>query len=407
MGAHEEDQGSATGTGAAALYAAFDRYPSTKGAAIHIREFAGTLFSATGGGVLHVLGGDDLPAYQREESATGDIVEIVRFVDEVPNLLDRVAAYGAQLHAVATTAAPHLRIAQVRDPWSAAPLVEHGLAGRGTPARLVFEVNGLPSIELPYRYPTIAGGTLDKIRAVEARCLAAADAVVTPSHVLADRLIQLGVPSGVITVIPNGATLPDAPLPRPPSAPDRYLVYVGALQPWQGVDALLAALARLADLDDLRLVVCSATPAKRAKGLRRLAERLGVAERVEWRYKVPHREVAAWLAHAELSVAPLSDCARNVDQGCCPLKVLESMAVGTCVVASDLAVTRELVEDGRHGVLVAPGRPAELARAIRVALEYPDHTAELGRNGQARVADAFTWTRSRNALAALHHDLLR
>jgi hypothetical protein len=136
------------------------------------------------------------------------------------------------------------------------------------------------------------------------------------------------------------------------------------------------------------------------EGLRRLAERLGVAERVEWRYKVPHREVAAWLAHAELSVAPLSDCARNVDQGCCPLKVLESMAVGTCVVASDLAVTRELVEDGRHGVLVAPGRPAELARAIRVALEYPDHTAELGRNGQARVAGAFTWTRPQRLAAA-------
>lgn len=381
------------------IYAAFDRYPSSKGAAVHIREFADTLFAATDGGLLHVLGGDELPAYQREARATGGVVEVVRFTREIPNLLDRTVAYGVQLREVADAAAASLRIAHVRDPWSAGPLL-----ARSYP--LVYEVNGLPSIELPYAYPGLGASTLAKVRRLETACLARADAVVTPSHVQADRLVRLGVGPERLHVIPNGATVPAAPLARPDGAPARYLVYVGALQPWQGIDTLLAAMARLADLPDLRLVVCSATPPKRARPWLRLAERLGVADQVDWRFKVPHREVAAWLAHAEVSVAPLADCARNVDQGCCPLKVLESMAVGTCVVASDLAVTRELLVDGEHGVLVPPDRPAELARAVRIALEYPADTAALGRAGQARVAASFSWAASRAVLAELYAALL-
>ena len=58
-----------------ALYAAFDRFPSRKGSAVHIDRFARALFEQAGGGLLYVLGGDDLPAYQREGP-----VEIVRYM---------------------------------------------------------------------------------------------------------------------------------------------------------------------------------------------------------------------------------------------------------------------------------------------------------------------------------------
>ena len=56
-----------------ALYAAFDRFPSRKGSAVHIDRFARALFEHAGGGLLYVLGGEGLPAYQREGE-----VEIVR-----------------------------------------------------------------------------------------------------------------------------------------------------------------------------------------------------------------------------------------------------------------------------------------------------------------------------------------
>ncbi|GIE80607.1 hypothetical protein Aph02nite_65570 [Actinoplanes philippinensis] len=375
-----------TGDRHRAAYIAFDRFPSAKGSAVHIRHMAAELFERHGGGLLCVLGGGDLPAYQWEDG-----VEIVRFTGVVPNLLDRAQAFSAW---VADRLEPHrdtLEICHVRDPWSALPALATG-------ARLVYEANGLPSIELPYAWPMAAPSTLAKVREIEEHCLGRAAAVVVPSYVIESAVTGRGVPPDRLHLIPNGADPVPAGVPRPPDAPGRYVVYVGALQPWQGVDVLLRAFARLADLTDLRLVVCSSVTPARARPLIRLAERLEIP--VTWRFQLPHEEVAGWLAHAELSVAPLTATARNLDQGCSPIKVWESMAAGTAVVASDLPVIREVLGD--LGRFVPPDRPAELARAIRVLLEYPDISRDLGERSRQKILDGFTWQHARTRLGRVY-----
>ncbi len=383
-------------TGARAAYFAFDRFPSTKGSAVHIGHMAAELFERYGGGLLGVLGGGGLPAYQREPGG----VEIARFGEQIPNLIDRAEAYSGW---VAAHLEPHLeslRICHVRDPWSALPVV----TAPGRRYRVVYEVNGLPSIEMAHTWPSAAPATLAKVAELERFCLDRADAVVVPSRVIGDALRARGVPDGRIHLVPNGADVPEE-APRPEGAPDRYVVYVGALQPWQGIDVLLRAFTRLADLTDLRLVICSSVPERRARPLRRIAERLEVADRVVWRHTLPHREVGAWLAGAAVSVAPLTGCARNLDQGCAPLKILESMAAGTPVVASGLPAVRELMTDGVHGRLVAADRPPELARAIRVLLEYPEVAKRMGERGRDRVIEEFTWAGTRSRLAQIYHSI--
>ncbi|MGI5229009.1 glycosyltransferase family 4 protein [Actinoallomurus sp. CA-142502] len=382
---------------ARAAYFAFDRYPSTKGSAVHIGQMAAALFEEFGGGLLGVLGGGGLPRYQWEPDRG---VEIARFDERIPNLIDRAEAYSAW---VAAHLAPHvstLRVCHVRDPWSALPVV----TAPGRRYRVVYEVNGLPSIELAHTWPLAPPATLARIAALEDRCLERANTVVVPSGVIASALVRRGVPEDRIHLVPNGADVPQE-TPRPRDAPERYIVYVGALQPWQGLDVLLRAFARLADLTGLRLIICSSVPERRARALRRLAGRLGVADRIVWRFTLPHAEVAAWLAGAEVSVAPLTGCARNVDQGCAPLKILESMAAGTPVVASGLPAVREIMADGAHGRLVAPDRPAELARAIRVLLEYPDAARAMGERARRRVREEFGWAATRAKMAAIYRSI--
>ncbi|MCP2337039.1 glycosyltransferase family 4 protein [Actinomadura rupiterrae] len=382
-------------TGHRAAYFAFDLFPSTKGAAVHIAQMADELFARFGGGLLGVTGGGRLPRRQVEDGR-----EIVRFDDAVPNLLGRFEAFSSWVAGHVAEHAGTLELCHVRDPWGALPVVD----APGRRYQVVYEVNGLPSIELRHTRPGLPERTLAKIRELERHCLHAADAIIVPSRVNAEAVRGYGVPDGKVTVVPNGADVPD-PRPRPDDAPDRYIIYVGALQPWQGLDVLMRAFARLADLPDLRLVVCSSVQARRAKPLRRLARHLGVEDRVEWRFTVPHAQVAAWLQHAELSVAPLTACARNLDQGCAPLKVLESMAAGTPVVASDLPVVRELMADREHGRLVPADRPAELARAVRVLLEYPDTARDMGARAREHVASTLTWDASRARLAEVYRTL--
>jgi glycosyltransferase involved in cell wall biosynthesis len=375
-----------------ALYASFDRFPSRKGSAVHIDRFARTLFERAGGGLLYVLGGDGLPPYQREGA-----VEVVRYSRPSENYLDRALGFSARLEALLDAGGDSIRVAHFRDPWSGMAVLERDLVR-------VYEVNGLPSVELPYLHPRIPPGTLERIAEVEQRCLDAADAVVVPSPVIAAALRQRRVAPERLHVIPNGADL-GGPTARPLGAPDRYLLYFGALQPWQGLDTALRALARLSDLDDLHLVVCASVHRRKAKPYRKLAARVGVAERVHWRFALPEHELAPWREHALASLAPLRDCARNVAQGCAPLKVLESMASGVPVLASDLPVVRELMEDGGQGLLVPPDRPGELARAVRTLLDFPERSAAMGVAGRARVEERFTWSAAVAALGDLYATL--
>lgn len=366
------------------LYAAFDVFPSAKGAATHIARAARTLFDAGEGGLLAVLGREGLPSYQLE-----DTVEILRASAEEPHFLDRAAAFRRFVADACAAVAPSLELVQFRDPWGGLALVRN-------PARryrIVYEVNGLPSIELPDRYPALAASTLAKIAALEDECLAGADAVVTPSATIAGHLEARGVDPARIRVIRNGADPVDLDVsragPRPLAQP--YLIYVGALQPWQGLPTLFRAFARLADLRELRLVVVASNSERAARPLRQLAERLAIADRVVWRHEAPREEVANWLVHAIASVAPLTAARRNLDQGCCPIKILESMAAGVPVVASDLPAVREIVTAGLEGELVRADRPEEFARALRILIEFPERRARMGHAARERIVAGLTW----------------
>ncbi len=373
---------------------------------MHIERFARALFAHARGGLLYVLGGDGLPAYQRESSDGSidrDDVEIVRFSRTIPNYLERAMAYSARLSALLDQRGGALEICHFRDPWSGIPIVS-----RPHPYACVYEVNGLPSIELPFAYPGIDPATLLKIRADEQRCWKAADVVVVPAETIARNLVHLGCEAQKIVVLPNGADV-DGPFTaervRPAGAPERYVLYFGAMQPWQGIDTLLRAFTRLADFADLRLVLCASHRSRQARRYERLAERLLIADRIVWQFALSEPALAPWRSFALASAAPLRECARNLEQGCAPLKILESMAAGVPVVASDLPAVRELITDGVDGRLVAPDRPADLARALRLLIDYPDERARLGQAARRRIEQDFTWQCSLAKLEQLYRRL--
>lgn len=374
------------------LYAAFDVFPSAKGAATHIAAVAPLLFAHSEGGLLYVLGADGLPVYQEEDG-----IEIVRFTESIANYLERGMAFSARLRTLLHDRIDQIGLAQFRDPWSGVAIVDRD----NRPFRSIYEVNGLPSIELPSIYPALSPRTLAKIRTMEERCWTRADRIVVPSATIADNLVRLGADATKIEVIPNGADIPPS-FPRPVDAPARYILYFGALQRWQGIDVLLRAMTYLADIQDLHLVVCASTKHRYAKAYRKMTERLGISDRVLWQYGLHKRELGGWIQGSELTVAPLTECARNIEQGCAPLKILESMAAGVPVVASDLPAVREIMTNGEHGRLVRAERPSDLARAIRLLLADEDERRRMGARGKERIGATLTWKASLDRLQGMY-----
>jgi glycosyltransferase involved in cell wall biosynthesis len=379
-----------------ALYSAFDLFPSRKGAAIHINKFARKLFETMNGGVLYVLGNEKLPAYQIEEN-----VEIIRFNYLIKNYLRRALAFSDWLNDLLDECENSLQICHFRDVWSGVAILR-----QNRKYKAVYEANGFPSVELPFAYQNISPETIDKLYDMEKFCLENSDQVITPSHSIKEKALSYGIAEEKVLVIPNGAEIP-AKMERPLDAPPRYIIYFGAVQAWQGVDVLLKAFARLRDLSDLHLVICSSNHSRRSKMLRKLAEKLEVNERIIWHFGLSEEELTPWLEYAELSVAPLTECSRNIEQGCAPLKILESMAAGVPVIASNLPSVREIMTDQEHGRLIHPDRPGELARTIRVILQYPELLKEMGKNAQQKIERDFLWKSSLGKLKEIYGQILK
>ncbi|MCM8525460.1 MAG: glycosyltransferase family 4 protein [Lentisphaeraceae bacterium] len=381
-------------TQAKSFYGAFDLFPSSKGAAIHIYHMAGKLFEQHGPGLMTCLGNDELPHYQNEDN-----LEIYRFKESIPNYLTRALSYVEWCSNVLKTHGQELKICHFRDPWTGKAVIS-----TVKNCKIVYEINGLPSIELPFTYKNIQESTLNKIRSVEKECWDAADEIITPAYCIKNNLIKYGVPANKITVIPNGAELRKDSYENP--IEDPYVLYIGALQPWQGVDILLKAFSLLVDFSDLKLVICSSTKCKRAKNLLRLVKRLGLEDKVIWNWRLSQRDLQPWLAHASVAVAPLIECARNLKQGCSPLKVLEYMAHGRAVVASDLPAVTEIINSEKVGKLIRAGRPSDLARAIRILLEFPEEAEQMGERARKRIEKEFTWGAQMAKLEKIYEKLL-
>ncbi len=381
------------------IYASFDTFPAPKGASIHIGEFAPQLFNYVGSGLLLVLGDDNTPRWQLEDNN----IQIRRFITSEENYLLKAINFSNFVYKEVFALKNEIKIAHFRDPWSGIPILE---ALEGTKAKFVYEVNALPSIEIPSRASSALSITLEKIREMELRCLEKANMIVCPSFVIKGFLESLGVNSNKITVIHNGARLLGKEHKKPIMAPDKYIIYIGAVQPWQGVESLLKSMTFLKDITDLKLVFCASGTKLRIKFLQKLAEKMEVSDKIIWNLRVGQSDVQDWLQGALISLAPLTECERNLVQGCCPIKIVESMAAGVPVVASNMPVTQELLEHNVTGWLVRPDRPSELARAIRILLAHPDTLERISKAAKEKVISSFTWEQSLEQLKNLYASLV-
>ncbi|NJP04618.1 MAG: glycosyltransferase family 4 protein [Chloroflexaceae bacterium] len=384
------------------LYTAFDVVPGPKGASLHITQFVRSLVAGGYQVQLITAGDGELPGHATYEGAS-----IIRVPPERPGLtfLERAVAFG---HAVMdhVAAAPAYDLVHYRSIWSGLQLAQ---ARVGSGYRTLFEVNGLPSIELPYHYPDLRQHPLlHKIREQELATLALSQAVICPSDVTRAFLVSLGVPRERITIIRNGITPSEfapSPVPIPDSEPP-VILYVGTLAEWQGLDVMIRALPLIIAHHPARLRIVGRGRSRQRKLLERQIRKLGLEQYVQLEPAVAHHQVPAMIAQATLCVAPLSLNDRNVVQGCCPIKVLEYMAAGRPLVAANLPVVRELVQEDRDGLLFRPDDPTDLARQITTLLRDPQLAQRLARSAAERAHHQFTWHAAGKRLLKQYEALL-
>ncbi len=234
------------------------------------------------------------------------------------------------------------------------------------------------------------------VRAALAAPLLLADRIVTNSAAARDTVTSaLPCLSRRSVVVHNGVPGPPGPVLRRPPVDGRTvrLALVGRLSPRKGIDVALEALALLGRSGrSVELVVCGSAfhgYEWYESELRRRAGEPDLVGKVSFTgYVHP-----TWSVLADSDIVLVPSRAEPFGN-----TAVEGMLAGRPVIASSVQGLREVLDDGRTGLLVPPGDPARLAEAIEGLLADPSRGAALAAAGRAEALARFSTERYREAI---------
>jgi glycosyltransferase involved in cell wall biosynthesis len=206
-------------------------------------------------------------------------------------------------------------------------------------------------------------------------------------------IADLGLESGKITVIPNGANIDlfkpmDSKRARKRlGLPElsRLIVFVGHLIAWQGVEYLIRSIPRVVrDCPDAMVLIVGEGLIK--ERLVKLTEQIGISDRVIFTGMIPYDKVPLYINACDVCAAPKLP----LGIGYSPLKLYEYMACGKPVVATRTSGF-EILEQNNAGLLVNPQKSEELGNAIVRLLKDEELRKQMGENGRKYVVENHSW----------------
>lgn len=221
------------------------------------------------------------------------------------------------------------------------------------------------------------------------------DLIIANSEAVKDRLVADGF--GVAEVVLNG--IPRHPS-RPPLTLPPTLAFSGRLVREKGVDVLLRAFATVRTaVPAARLLLAGDGPER--QNLMKLIADLNISSNVSMLGHLGRAELERRLAPGWIQVVP------SLWEEPFGLVAAEAMMRGTAVIASSSGGLKEVVRDGRTGILVPPGDVGALARAIMELLDNRERTEQMGKAGLSVALSSYTLEAHVEKLIEIYQGLCR
>lgn len=159
-------------------------------------------------------------------------------------------------------------------------------------------------------------------------------------------------------------------------APDvPLLMFTGRVRKSKGCEVIVRALGELRSLPFAMVFVGACKPKGYAAILARVANELGIADRIHFHGFAT--DVRRLIQEADIGLAP------SVVREACPLSPMEFMQAGKCVVATDNGAQPEYITHGVSGMLVPPADAKALAGTLGKLLTDMEATRAIGRSAQS------------------------
>jgi glycosyltransferase involved in cell wall biosynthesis len=178
------------------------------------------------------------------------------------------------------------------------------------------------------------------------------------------------------------------------------LLFVGALDRahhYRRIDLLIQAFKLLHRLDTHLILVGDGD---RREEYQQLASTLGLVSQVHLSGSIGNHDLPAFYNAVDVVVLP-SELQESFG-----MILIEAMACGKPVIASNLPGVRSVVNDGEDGLLVEPGNVADLAAKIQQLIDDPQRRQEMGKRGRAKVERKYAWNAIGTKLEQTYYEVL-
>jgi glycosyltransferase involved in cell wall biosynthesis len=217
--------------------------------------------------------------------------------------------------------------------------------------------------------------------------------VISLTHGMAERLVEMGVEPENILIVPDAVDIPlfDIPLGKDDARRrlklpmDKYIIlYAGNItEPWKGVGTVCDAAATFSD--EYVFVVVGGKP----HHVEWFKDKFHPPKAITMVGFKPHEEIPAYLKAADVLLLPNSQKEEISRISTSPMKLFEYMAAERPIIASDIPSLREMVSE-KSAFLVEPDNASALAEKIKEVLGDPVG-AERRAQEARREVEEFTW----------------
>lgn len=178
----------------------------------------------------------------------------------------------------------------------------------------------------------------------------------------------------------------------------KMVMYVGRIVYHKGLEYFVES-AKYLDDEDVRYVLVGTGDFR--PELEKIIRREDIEDRVMFAGRVSNERLPNYYAATDVFVLP--SVSRLEAFG---IVALEALASEVPVVISDIPGVREVIVEGKHGLLAEPMNPRDIAGKVRTLLENPDMANRMGKKGRKRVEEKFTWERVAKDIEEVYHSLL-
>ena len=215
------------------------------------------------------------------------------------------------------------------------------------------------------------------------------DRVVTLNKSMRNWLVDKGVPSQKITIIPNGTEKRKTPIISKEKPGELVIGYAGALTEYEGVDNTIKAIALLYK-KDLRVKFLIAGHGDQQETLKTLSKKLGISSELSFLGHLSGKNLERFYDSVDIVVLARKNL--PVSRLVPPLKLMEAFAHGKAVIVTNLPPLTEILHQENCGIVVDSGSPRSLSEAIAFLINSPNERIKMSQKALKVANDRFLWS---------------